>query len=99
MADPTPTLDPLLVMLKIDLGISATVYDTRLAQILTAAKAEIVAAGASTLDETAPQDAQLIVMYAAWMWRRRDEQAGMPRMVQFALNNRVFAEKMRGDSA
>lgn len=94
MADPTP--DPLLTMLKIDLGISATVYDTRLAQLLTAAKAEIVAAGASTLDETAPLDAQLIVMYAAWMWRRRDEQSGMPRMVQYALNNRVFAEKMQG---
>lgn len=94
MADPTP--DPLLAMLKIDLGITATVYDTRLTQILTAAKAEIVAAGASTLDESAPQDAQLIVMYAAWMWRKRDEQAGMPRMVQYALNNRVFGEKMQG---
>lgn len=95
MADPTPTTDPLLAALKIDLGVTATAYDSRLAQIIEAAKAEIVAAGAQTLDETAPQDAQLIIMYAAWMWRRRDEQVGMPRMVQYALNNRVFAEKMR----
>lgn len=93
MADPTP--DPLLVMLKINLGISSTAYDTRLTQILTASKAEIIAAGASTLNETAPADMELIVMYAQWKWQKRNDQPGMPRMVQLALNNRVFSEKMR----
>lgn len=88
-------MEALLAMLKVDLGLTVSAYDTRLTQILTSAKADIIAAGATTIDETDLADAQLIVMYAAWMWRRRDDQAGMPRMVRYALNNRVFAEKMR----
>ena len=34
-----------------------------------------------------------MVMYAAWMWRRRDSMEGMPMMLRIALNNRVFGEK------
>ena len=41
------------------------------------------------------EDAQLVVMYAAWMWRRRDSQDGMPRMLRWALNNRIMSEKMQ----
>ena len=93
--DTPVTPDPLLAMLKVDLGLTVTAYDSRLTQLLTSAKADIIAAGAQTLDETNLADAQLIVMYAAWMWRRRDNMDGMPRMVRYALNNRVFGEKMR----
>lgn len=86
-------MDTLLTMLKTDLGIrTATAYDARLTQLLTAAKAAIINEGATTIDEAAPDDAQLIVMYAAWLWRRRDEMSGMPRMLRLALNNRVFTE-------
>ena len=81
----------MLTMLKTDLGIrSTTAYDTRLDQLLTAAQAAIIGDGASTLDASGPLDQQLIVMYAAWLWRRRDEMTGMPRMLRLALNNRVF---------
>lgn len=37
----------------------------------------------------------LVVQYASWMWRKRDTGEGMPRMVRYALNNRIFAEKAR----
>ena len=86
----------LLTMLKTDLGITTTAYDSRLEQVLSAASSAIVAAGAATLDTSQLSDAQLVVMYAAWLWRRRDDMSGMPRMLQWALNNRVFGEKMRG---
>lgn len=87
----------LLSMLKTDLGIiSSTAYDARLQQIITAAIAAIKAEGATTLDTAVPLDAQLVVMYAGWMWRRRDNMEGMPRMVRWALNNRIFAEKAGG---
>lgn len=86
----------LLTMLKTDLGITTTAYDSRLEQVLSAASSAIVAAGAATLDTAQLSDAQLVVMYAAWLWRRRDDMSGMPRMLQWALNNRVFGEKMRG---
>ena len=82
----------LLSMLKIDLGIKqTTAYDTRLEQVLTSAMQEIKKAGASDLDASAnPADAQLVVMYAEWLWRKRDTMEGMPRMVRYALNNRVL---------
>ena len=82
----------LLAMLKTDLGISSvqTAYNTRLEQLLTAAQEAIVKEGASDLDASDPLDMQLIVMYAAWLWRRRDNMDGMPRMLRWSLNNRVF---------
>lgn len=84
----------MLAMLKTDLSIrTSTAYDARLGQLLTAAEKAIRAEGASTLDTSDPLDMQLIVMYAAWLWRRRDEMTGMPRMLRLALNNRVFGEK------
>ena len=84
----------MLAMLKTDLGIStSTAYDTRLVQLLTFAQKAIIEEGASTLDASDPLDQQLIVMYAAWIWRRRDNMDGMPRMLRWNLNNRVMAEK------
>ncbi len=86
-------METMLTMLKTDLGIrTSTAYDARLTQLLTAAESAIRNEGASTLDASDPLDQQLIVMYAAWLWRRRDDMSGMPRMLRLALNNRVFTE-------
>ena len=82
-----------LTMLKTDLGISSTGYDDRLKQILRSSEKAIKKEGVSTLDNTDLDDCQLIVMYAAWIWRNRDTGAGMPRMLRWSLNNRIFAEK------
>ena len=84
----------LLEMLKINLGIRSTAYDERLLQLLEASKSQIEQEGVQNLSEDNPLDAQLIVDYAEWLWRRRD--TGMPRMIRYALNNRVFSEKMQG---
>lgn len=86
----------LLAMLKVDLGIMAKAYDERLMQYLQAAKAEITREGITLLDTM--DDNQLVVMYAAWSWRKRDTGEGMPRMLRYALNNRLFSEKMRTDA-
>lgn len=82
-----------LTMLKTDLGISSTGYDDRLKQILKSSEKAIKKEGVSSLDNTDLDDCQLIVMYAAWIWRNRDTGAGMPRMLRWSLNNRIFAEK------
>lgn len=83
-----------LMMLKVDLGIKTPAYDERLDQYIKTACAEIAREGA-VLSDSIP-DLQLVVMYAAWLWRRRDSMEGMPRMLRYALNNRVFSQKMRG---
>lgn len=86
------TFAAMLPMLKIDLGITATAYDARLTQYLINAEKEIKREGADLTDSI--EDQQLVIMYAAWQWRRRDTGEGMPRMVRYALNNRIFSQKM-----
>lgn len=82
----------LLQMLKVDLGITTTAYDDRLTQYLNGAANEIQREGA-TLSADSIDDMNLQVMYAAWMWRRRDTGEGMPRMLRWQLNNRLFDMK------
>ena len=83
----------MLDMLKIDLGITTTAYDERLSQYLTSAKDAITKEGI-TLDDSVISDGNLVVMYAAWMWRKRATNEGMPRMLRWQLNNRLFGEKV-----
>lgn len=82
----------ILQMLKTDLGITTTAYDARFLQLIQSAKGYIEAEGAS-LDLTKAEDMQLVKMYADYLWRRRDSQSGMPRMLRFALNNKVLGQK------
>lgn len=94
-ATPTPE-EIMLGMLKVDLGISSTAYDSRLGQYITSAKKEIVRVGITFPDEFDVEDMQLIVMYASYMWRKRDgNETGMPRNLQFLLHNRLMSQKMK----
>ncbi len=87
----------ILKSLKVDIGIlSTTAYDERLTEIIKSSYQMIVREGAATLDADVLEDAQLIVMYSAWTWRKRDSGEGMPRMLRWALNNRIMSEKANG---
>ena len=46
------------------------------------------------------QDVNLIVMYAAYLYRKRADEGApqMPRMLRYALNNRLFSQKIREES-
>ncbi len=83
----------MLTQLKVDLGITTDAYDSRLTQYLNAAAGQIAREGI-TLDSSKADDVLLQVMYAAWMWRRRDSGEGMPRMLRYQMNNRLFQEKV-----
>lgn len=89
----------ILADLKVDLTLSGTAYDSRLTSIIAAAREAIAREGATLHTQTSMEDSQLVVMYAAWLWRRRDSGDAMPRMLRWALNNRVLAEKMAVRSA
>lgn len=84
--------EQMLAMLKIDLGITATAYDERLAQYLKTAQKEIEREGAQLSPSDDIADANLVIQYAAWTWRKRDTGEGMPRMIRWQINNRLFSE-------
>ena len=88
------TTETMLTSLKVDLGITTTAYDERLIQILNSATKYIEAEGI-TLESTI-EDGNLVVMYASWLWQKRKENIGMPRMLRWAMNNRLFTEKTNG---
>ena len=83
----------MLNLLKIDLGITVSAYDERLLALIATAQQMISREGITLTDSS--EDQQLVVAYAAWLWRRRDSGSGMPRMLRYLLNNRLFSEKAR----
>lgn len=91
--DPEPA-DPMLAALKVDLGIRSNAYDDRLSARIEAAKQRIGDLGV-TLAETV-EDNDLVLMYAAWLWRNRTTGEGMPQMLRSTLFNRLFGEKAAG---
>lgn len=98
----------LLVMLKSNLEIypENTTQDLYLTQLIGVSRLEIEREGINLQDDLS--DDNLVVMYAAYLFRKRASdgadaaystaamrQVGMPRMLRYALNNRLFSQKMR----
>lgn len=82
----------ILVILKVDLQVSSTALDQYLLALITSARDYISTEGI-TLDGSTG-DAMLVEMYAAYLYRRRrEENVQMPRMLRWALNNRLFSER------
>ena len=83
-------------LLQVDLG---ELYPTDerksyLSQVIDAAIAFITREGI-TLEDTV-EDLQLVEMYAAYLVRKRNTTEAMPRMLRWALNNRLFSQKSGG---
>ena len=58
---------------------------------LDAAAAELSDAGIA-VDETVPQDLELLVLYAAWLYRGRVQQSAKPWQLQRLIRNRQAAK-------
>lgn len=81
-----------LQLLKMDLQLVTSAFDSYLSQLLQAAEKFIGQEGITLTDSV--EDTQLCVMYAAYLYRRRaDPVAAMPRMLRYALNQRRLTEK------
>ena len=52
--------------------------------------------GVTLTDPYTSEDANLIVMYAAYLFRKRATDEPMPRMLRWALNNRIFGRGADG---
>lgn len=84
-----------LEMLKFDLQICHSHADKYLEMLLKGAERAIGQEG--ILLEDTVEDALLLTMYAAYLYRKRAEQENkMPRMLRYALNNRLLSQKMKG---
>ena len=80
-------------MLQVDLG---EMYPNEqraayLTQAISAAQAFITWEGVALTDSI--EDGQLVEMYAAYLVRKRATTEPMPRMLRWALNNRLFSQK------
>ena len=95
------TDEDVLKILQADLNL-LMLDETRTAQLnqyIQAAKEFIQREGVAIATPYSVEDSQLIVMYAAYLFRKRDSGEGMPRMLRWALNNRLFSQKAGGSDA
>ena len=95
------TRDDLLTLLMLDLNLK-TVDDARkqqLTQLLNAALELIAREGVLLPLPYSAEDGHLIVMYASYLYRKRATNEPMPRMLRWALNNRILSEKAGGGDA
>ena len=91
------TNEYLLSMLRADLEQPSPTVNEYLLDLLGVAKERIAAVGIN-IDEGSISDGGLIVMFAAYLYRKRkaDNPKGvdkMPRMLRSAINDRLMAEK------
>lgn len=82
-------------IIRIDLGVSVDTpdYDLLIDTMIKRAKRAIEEEGITIQDND--EDGALVEQYAAWMLRKRKENAPFPRMLRFQLNNRLLSEKMK----
>lgn len=89
------TDETILAMLKVNLQIIAgnTLQDEYLQNLIATARQMIIREGIMLTDSI--EDGNLVVMYAAYLYRKRaDDAPVMPRMLRYALNNRLFSQKV-----
>ena len=84
----------LLAAMRVDLGIASKAFDARLLARIRTAQARIAEEGITLADTE--EDRDLVIMYACYLWRERTTGADMPRMLRYALNNRLFSRKAAG---
>ncbi len=81
-----------LTVLKLDLQLMHNAMDDYLCTLLDIAPQLIAREGICLTDS--PEDSYLIIMYAAYLYRNRaGNEQQMPRMLRYALNNRLLSQK------
>lgn len=85
----------LLIIVKLSLAVNSSAFDEYLLSLIQASREMISREGIDLADT--PEDNNLIVMYTAYLWRKRaDDNPVMPRMLRYAMNNRLFSQQAGG---
>lgn len=91
-------MDTILTLLKFDLGILHDLRDAYFIRLLDAAKDEIERRGI-VLDLKAADDQMLLSDYAAWVYRKRQEDVPLANNIQHRLRNRIIKERVAKQDA
>jgi hypothetical protein len=91
-------MNTILNLLKIDLGITHNVRDAFFIQLIKGSIKEIERRGI-TLDDDRADDQMLIVDYAAWSYRKRQEDIPLANNIQHRLRNRIIEERIAKQNA
>lgn len=91
------TLAICLSLFKLDLGITHNLRDEIFINRIKDAELELKSKPIDLSKETA-RDTQLIVDYAVWNYRKRQEDVGLPRNLKFRINNRVIQKAGASDA-
>ncbi|RDV25318.1 hypothetical protein [Lysinibacillus capsici] len=91
------TLAICLSLFKLDLGITHDLRDEIFINRLKSTETELVSKPIDLSKETA-EDIQLIVDYALWQYRKRQEDVGLSRNLQFRIHNRVIQKVGANDA-
>lgn len=85
------TLANMLSLLKLDLGITHNLRDTYFSKLLVAVQKELERMGIVFNEiDTPDDDIFLIVDYAVWTYRKRQEDIPLSRNLQYRIHNRVI---------
>lgn len=90
------TNSDIIAMLKCNLQLFGNTWNEYLTQLIEVSTREIEREGV-VLDTSQIDDVNLIVMYASYLYRKRNTDGPMPRMLRYALNNRLFAGKVEAE--
>jgi hypothetical protein len=86
-------MNTLLNLLKLDLGITHNLRDSFFIQLLNATIKEIGRRGI-TIDKNSADDQMLVVDYASWTYRKRQEDVPLANNIQHRLRNRIIKERI-----
>ena len=91
-------MDTVLILLKIDLGITHNLRDAYFIKLIEGSIKEINKRGIK-LDLNDSGDAMLVADYAAWTYRKRQEDAPLANNIQQRLRNRIIEERIAKQDA
>lgn len=88
-----------LQLFKIDMGITHNLRDVFFSNLIESSYSELKGMGVdfNSMKLTA-EDAQLIVDYSSWMYRKRQEDVGLSRRLRFKINNRIISKAGTSDA-
>lgn len=87
-----------LELLKLDLGVKNTSKDGYYNALIESSKLELERKGIEFDERASVEDAMLIADYAAWKYRKREENVPLSENLQLRIRNRIVsARAKRGD--